>query len=126
MTGEGANVVGAFAAQTTTGGANPTAIVGIAAALPRRVRYQLSPVWRGSASTLLPDGTTVGTLQAQLANERAALALAGSGAVAAAEAYSPTTDMMDALAALGRSDARGVANRPTRCAYCSAWPGSTI
>ena len=34
MTGEGANVVGAFAAQTATGGANPTAIVGMAAALP--------------------------------------------------------------------------------------------
>jgi prophage DNA circulation protein len=32
VTGEGANVVGAFAAQTATGGANPTAIVGTAVA----------------------------------------------------------------------------------------------
>ena len=109
VTGEGANVVGAFAAQTATGGANPTAIVGMAAALPPPdSNTSYGRYGAGSASTLLPDGTTVASLQAQLANQRAALAMAASGASAAAAAYSASTDMMDALAALVEAMRAGI------------------
>ena len=49
---------------------------------------------------MLPVGTTVASLQAQLASQRAALALAAAGAAAAAGSYSASTDMLGALAAL--------------------------
>ena len=57
---------------------------------------------------MLPIGTTVASLQAQLANQRAALALAVAGATAAAAAYSAATDMLGALAALVEAMRAGI------------------
>ena len=109
VTGEGQAVTSSFAAAATAAGANPTALVGMAAALPppdgdtSYGRYGA-----GAASVMLPDGTTVASLQAQLANQRAALARAGAGAVAAAGSYSASTDMLAALAALVEAVRAGI------------------
>jgi prophage DNA circulation protein len=109
VTGEGQAVVTSFAAAATTGGANPTAIVGMAAALPPPdANTSYGRYGAGSASVMLPAGTTVATLQAQLANQRAALALAGAGATAAAGSYGSSTDMLDALAALVEAMRAGI------------------
>jgi prophage DNA circulation protein len=101
VTGEGRAVVASFAGAVTLGGADPTAIVGMAAALPppdSSTTY--GRYGAGSASVSLPIGTTVASLQGQIANQRAALALAASAAATAAGTYSASTDMLGALAAL--------------------------
>jgi prophage DNA circulation protein len=101
VTGEAQAVVASFGAAAVVGGANPTALVGMAAALPPPdANTTYGRYGAGSASVNLPIGTTVASLQAQLANQRAALALAIAGAAAAAASYSASTDMADALAAL--------------------------
>jgi prophage DNA circulation protein len=101
VTGEAQAVVGAFGAAATVGGANPTAIVGMATALPPPdADTSYGRYGAGSASVMLPIGTTVASLQAQLANQRAALALAVAGATAAAASYSASTDILGALSAL--------------------------
>ena len=101
VTGEARAVVAAFGAAATVGGANPTAIVGMATALPPPdPDTSYGRYGAGSASAMLPIGTTVASLQAQLANQRATLALAVAGATAAAAAYSASTDMLGALAAV--------------------------
>ena len=109
VTGEGASVVGAFAARTTAGGANPTAIVGMATALPPPDSgTSYGRFGGGSASALLPAGTTVAGLQGQLAKQRAALALAAGAAVSTALSYSAGTDMLAALAALVEAMRAGI------------------
>jgi prophage DNA circulation protein len=98
---EARSVAARFATEVTAGGANPTAIVGIAAALPPPdAETTYGRYGAGSASEMLPAGTTVASLQARLANQRAALALAAASATAAAGSYSAATDMLAALAAL--------------------------
>jgi prophage DNA circulation protein len=100
-TGAGAAIVRDFAADVTTSAADPTSIVGMAAALPPPdANTSYGRYGAGSATVALPDGTTVATLQAQLANQRAAMATAGDQAVATADAYSGTTDIMSALSAI--------------------------
>jgi prophage DNA circulation protein len=109
VTGEAQAVVGSFAASATLGGADATAIVGMAAALPPPdANTTYGRYGAGSASAALPAGTTVATLQAQLANQRAALALAGAAAVAAAGAYTAATDMLGALAAIVEAMRAGI------------------
>ena len=127
VTGEGQSVVTSFAAATILGGANPTAIVGMAAALPppdSNTTY--GRYGAGSASVMLPAGTTVATLQAQLANQRAALALAGTGAAAAAGAYSASTDMADALAALVEAMRAGITDPADQVQVLLALAGFTF
>ena len=127
VTGEGQSVVTSFAAATIAGGANPTAIVGMAAALPPPdANTSYGRYGAGSASTMLPIGTTVATLQAQLANQRAALALAGTGAAAAAGAYSASTDMADALAALVEAMRAGITDPADQVQVLLALAGFTF
>jgi prophage DNA circulation protein len=106
---ESQTVASSFAAAVTAGGANPTAIISMAAALPppdSNTTY--GRYGAGSASVMLPIGTTVASLQAQLANQRAALALAAADAAATAGAYSASTDMLAALAALVEAMRAGI------------------
>jgi prophage DNA circulation protein len=127
VTGEGQTVVANFAAATIAGGANPTAIVGMAAALPPPdANTSYGRYGAGSASTMLPIGTTVATLQAQLANQRAALALAASGAAAAAGSYSASTDMPDALAALVEAMRAGITDPADQVQVLLALAGFTF
>jgi len=127
VTGEGQTVVTSFAAATIAGGANPTAIVGMAAALPPPdANTSYGRYGAGSASTMLPIGTTVATLQAQLANQRAALALAASGATAAAGSYSASTDMPDALAALVEAMRAGITDPADQVQVLLALAGFTF
>ena len=127
VTGEGQTVVANFAAATIAGGANPTAIVGMAAALPPPdANTSYGRYGAGSASTMLPIGTTVATLQAQLANQRAALALAASGAAAAAGSYSASTDMPDALAALVEAMRAGITDPSDQVQVLLALAGFTF
>jgi hypothetical protein len=107
VTGEGANVVGAFAAQTTTGGANPTAIVGMAAALPPPdSNTSYGRYGAGSASALLADGTTVATLGAARQSARRAGAGGVRGRRGGRGIFPHHGDDGSACGA-GRSDARG-------------------
>jgi len=107
--GEGRAVVTSFAAATALGGADPTGIVSMAAALPPPdANTTYGRYGAGSATTMLPAGTTVATLQAQLANQRAAVATATTGAIAAAGSYSASTDMMDPLAAIVEAMRAGI------------------
>ena len=127
VTGEGQTVVTSFAAATIAGGANPTAIVGMAAALPPPdANTSYGRYGAGSASTMLPIGTTVAMLQAQLANQRAALALAASGAAAAAGSYSASTDMPDALAALVEAMRAGITDPADQVQVLLALAGFTF
>jgi len=106
---EGASVVTGFVGATTIGGGNPGAIISMATALPppdTNTTYGRYAV--GSATLALPAGTTVATLQAQLANQRAAIASTGATAVSAALSYSATTDMADALAAIVEAMRAGI------------------
>jgi prophage DNA circulation protein len=127
VTGEGQTVVTSFAAATIARGANPTAIVGMAAALPPPdANTSYGRYGAGSASTMLPIGTTVATLQAQLANQRAALALAASGAAAAAGSYGAPTDMPDALAALVEAMRAGITDPADQVQVLLALAGFTF
>jgi hypothetical protein len=88
--GEAQTVASNFPAAVTTGGANRTAIVGMAAALPLPdANTTYGWYGAGSPSVMLPIGTMVASLQAQLANQRAALALAAAGDEAAYGALKP-------------------------------------
>ena len=62
----------------------------------------------GSASTLLPVGTTVETLQESLASQRAAIVTTGAVAVATATSYSVAVDMMAALSAIVEAMRAGI------------------
>jgi prophage DNA circulation protein len=101
VTGEGQAVVTSFAASVGKAGADPTGLVGMATALPPPSDDQsYGRYGAGSATAALPDGTTVASLQAQLATQRATLATAASSAASVAGAYTAGTDMMSALDAL--------------------------
>jgi len=127
VTAEAQAVVTSFAAATTAGGANPTAIVGMAAALPPPdANTSYGRYGAGSASVMLPAGTTVATLQAQLANQRASLALAASGAAAAAASYGADTDMLDALAALVEAMRAGITDPADQVQVLLALAGFTF
>jgi prophage DNA circulation protein len=127
VTGEGASVVARFAAATTLGGANPTAIVGMAAALPPPdANTSYGRYGSGSATVSLPIGTTVASLQAQLANQRAALALAATGAETAAATYSASTDMIDALATLVEAMRAGITDPADQVRVLLALAGFTF
>jgi prophage DNA circulation protein len=109
VTEEAQSVVASFGAAATGAGANPTAIVGMAAALPPPdLDTSYGRYGAGSASVMLPIGTTVASLQAQLASQRATLAQAVVGASAAAGSYSAATDMLDALSALVEAVRAGI------------------
>ena len=127
VTGEAQAVVASFAAATVLGGANPTAIVGMAAALPPTdPTTTYGRYGAGSASTMLPAGTTVASLQAQLANQRAAVVLAAAGAGAAAGSYSASTDMPDALAALVEAMRAGITDPADQVQVLLALAGFTF
>jgi prophage DNA circulation protein len=98
---EAQTVATSFAASVTAGCADPTALVGMAAALPPPDNETtFGRYGAGSASVMLPAGTTVASLQARLATRRAALALAAAGAAQTAASYFAGIDMLGALAAL--------------------------
>ncbi len=127
VTGEGASVVTSFAAATALGGANPTAIVGMAAALPPPdANTNYGRYGAGSASVSLPIGTTVASLQAQLANQRAALALAAAGSNTAAATYSASTDMLGALATLVEAMRAGIIDPADQIRVLSGLAGFTF
>jgi prophage DNA circulation protein len=111
VTGEGQTVVAAFVAATVLGGADPGGIVAMATALPppdsdtTYGRYAA-----GSATANLPVGTTVATLQSQLAVQRQTTATAGSAAVAAIGAFSAATDLMTPLSATVEAMRSGITN----------------
>jgi prophage DNA circulation protein len=127
VTGEAQAVVASFGAAATVGGANPTAIVGMATALPPPdPDTSYGRYGAGSASVMLPIGTTVASLQAQLANQRAALALAVAGAIAAAAAYSARTDMVGALAAVVEAMRTGMADPADQVRVLLSLPGFNI
>jgi prophage DNA circulation protein len=101
VTGAGAAVVSGFGRACTVGGTNPAGIIGMAVALPPPdANTTYGRYAAGSASTSFPAGATVATIQGQLANQRATLATAATGAVQTASAYSASSDMADALAAI--------------------------
>jgi prophage DNA circulation protein len=111
VTGEGGAVVAAFAQAVAIGGGDPTAIVGMATALPPPDSNTTYGRYAGgSASVALADGTTVAVLQAQLATQRAAVASTGASAVGLAGSYSAATDMMDALAAIVEAMRAGISD----------------
>ncbi|HEY8685987.1 MAG TPA: DNA circularization N-terminal domain-containing protein [Chloroflexota bacterium] len=109
VTQQGQAAVLAFAATTVLAGADASGIVSMATALPppdadtTYGRYAA-----GSATVLLPAGTTVATLQSQLATQRATLATAGTTASTAAVSYSASTDMMTPLAAVTEAVRTGI------------------
>ncbi len=109
VTAEAAAVVTAFTASTVLGGGDPTAIISMAAALPPPdVDTSYGRYGSGSATVALPAGTTVATLQAQLATQRAAIATAGASAAATAAAFSASTDMLDQLSTLVEAMRAGI------------------
>jgi prophage DNA circulation protein len=111
VTGEGQTVVAAFAASTALGGADPTAIVNMAAALPPPdTDTTYGRYGAGSATIALPIGTTVATLQAQLATQRAAIATAGAAAVATVDTFSASADLMTPLSTLVEAMRGGITN----------------
>ena len=127
VTGEGQAVVTSFAAAVALGGGNPTAIVGMAAALPPPdANTTYGRYGAGSASAMLPDGTTVATLQAQLANQRAALAAAARTAGAAAGSYSVGTDMTGALASLLEAMRAGISDPANQVSVLLTLSGFTF
>lgn len=101
VTSQGQSVVQAFTAATVAAGADPGGIVSMAKALPAPdANTTYGRYAAGSASVVLPQGTTVATLQALLATQRSVLAAAGVAAAATAGSYSTGTDMMTPLAAI--------------------------
>ena len=109
VTREGAAVVSRFAAASTAAGADPAAIVGMAAALPPPdAGTSYGRYGAGAASRLWPEGTTVAGLQARLADQRAALSLAAAASVTAAASYDAGTNMMAALAAVVEAMRAGI------------------
>lgn len=109
VTQEGQAVVQAFTAATVQAGADPAGIVSMATALPPPdADTTFGRYAAGSSTTLLPAGTTVATLQGQLANQRAALATAGATAATTAASYSTGVDMMDPLAAITEAMRAGI------------------
>ena len=101
VTSTGVSVVSSFVATTTAAGTDPTAIVGMAAALsPPNSDTTYGRYGAGSARSALPTGTTVAALQGKLANQRAALAQAGAAGVSVAASYSGASNMLGALSAI--------------------------
>ena len=127
VTGEGQTVVASFGVAATAAGATPTAIVGMATALPPPdANTTYGRYGAGSATVMLPIGTTVATLQAQLANQRAALAQAVTGGATAAGTYSASTDMIDALAALVEAVRAGITDPADQVQVLLALAGFTF
>jgi prophage DNA circulation protein len=88
----GVSVVASFGAACALGGADPAGIVSVAAGLaPADSTVTYGRYAAGSASTALPAGTTVATLQADITAQRAAIAAAASAATTAAAGFSATT-----------------------------------
>jgi prophage DNA circulation protein len=111
VTGEGQTVVTAFVASTALGGADPTGIVNMATALPPPdTDTTYGRYGAGSATVALPIGTTVATLQAQLATQRAAIATTGAVAVATVGRFAAGTDLMTPLATLVEAMRTGITN----------------
>ena len=96
--GEGVAVVDDFIADTVLGGDDATAIVGLATALaPPDAETSYGRYAAGSATLLLPDGTTVASLQASLAEQRAAIETTAAIVAATAATYSSSTDLLTPL-----------------------------
>ncbi len=99
----GTGVTQSFATASNTAATDPAALVGMATGLPppddstSYGRYA-----NGSAYTALPPGTTVASLQGQMAVQRVAVAAAAAAASAAAAAFSATTaqTLVNAIAGL--------------------------
>jgi prophage DNA circulation protein len=99
--GEGVTVVRGFADAVILGGGDATAIVGMATAIAApNADTSYGRYAAGSASLVLPEGTTVASLQAELADQRAATAGAGDAVTAVVTGYSASTDVMTPLAAV--------------------------
>jgi prophage DNA circulation protein len=109
VTGEGQTVVTAFVAATALGGADPAGIVAMATALPPPdTDTSYGRYAAGSATLNLPVGTTVATLQGQLAVQRQTIATAGIAAVAAIGGFTAGTDLMTPLSTLVEAMRAGI------------------
>lgn len=108
---EGTDVATAFGQQTAAAGADPVGLVGMAVGLPppddntSYGRYA-----NGHASVALPAGTTIASLQSDLAGLRAALVLAVEAAIAASTVFSATSDMVTPLATMVEALRAGITN----------------
>ncbi|HTB47016.1 MAG TPA: DNA circularization N-terminal domain-containing protein [Acetobacteraceae bacterium] len=98
---EGVTTVTAFTTAVTLGGADPTGIISMAAGLPPPdANTSYGRYAAGSTVTLLPVGTTVASLQAQLVTQRQATAAAAATVIAAAASYSAATDLLTPLSTM--------------------------
>jgi prophage DNA circulation protein len=107
--GAGVAVTTAFCGQVALGGTDPTGIVAMATGLPPPdAQHTYGRYAYGSLTTPLPAGTTVQSLQASLATQRALVASTTTAASAVAETYSAAADMLDALAAVVEAMRAGI------------------
>lgn len=110
---EGVAVTAAFSASSTASASDPGALVTMAAGLrPADATSSYGRYGAGATSTALPAGTTIATLQAQLANQRTATAAASSAAVVAAGQLSASTGgaVSAALSALTEAARAGMSD----------------
>jgi prophage DNA circulation protein len=90
--GEGVTVCEAFSGQIGTAATDPAALVSMAAGLPPlNINSTYGRYGGGNATTALPIGTTVATLQLQIANQRTLVAASGTALTASAEAFTTLT-----------------------------------
>jgi prophage DNA circulation protein len=86
--GEAVGVMGSFGGACSAAATDPAASVALATALPPpNADTSYGRYGAGSSMARLPDGTTVASLQAQLAGQRAAVTAATGGAVYAANQF---------------------------------------
>lgn len=97
--GAGQSVVTAFAATCLTHASDPTALATLTVGMQSDANTSLGRFNKGNASVSLPAGTTVAGLVAQAAQQRKAVADAGTAAIAAAGVISTSTaqNMVNAL-----------------------------
>jgi prophage DNA circulation protein len=108
---EGTAVATDFTQQAVAIGSDPTAIVGMAAGLPAPdTTTTYGRYAAGHASVALASGTTVTSLIAGLATQRATLATAADAVIAAAAVFSVTTDMVTPIAAMLEAVRAGITN----------------
>jgi prophage DNA circulation protein len=92
VTDEGESVIRSFSTACATSAADPASMVAMATALPPPdANTTYGRYGAGSASTALPAGTTVASMQAHLADQRSIVATTSAAASVAAAAFSAAT-----------------------------------
>jgi prophage DNA circulation protein len=103
--GEGVAVTQAFATACLGQANDPAALVAMAAGLQADPGSSYGRFGAGNASLMLPIGTTIGGLQAQVAAQRATVATAGAAAVLALGQFTAATGPAAATAIGGLTEA---------------------